>query len=321
MKPNKNLLILLIVLFAFAQHPTQAKKMRLLYWNVQNGMWDGQTDNYKRFTDFVKSQKPDICVWCEARKLYKAETNQAEKESEAELLVRWKDLAWRYGHQYIYLSACHDGYPQLITSKYPMTKRKLIYGNGSDSIVCHGASWYSFNIHGEDINLVTLHTWPMGYGPGLPKEQRAANANNRGGDLYRRVEMEYICKETILSQPDYDKQLWMMMGDHNAISRLDFAHYKWSENDPRYLCHDYILQNTPYKDVVYEKNNHEFQYSVISGNRIDFVYMTPRLLDMVKNAQTVYTDYTKPVRNPQKVSNFCHPSDHLPILVNFNLKK
>ena len=43
------------------------KFLNLLYWNIQNGMWDGQTDDYKRFTDWVSSQKPDICVWCEAQ--------------------------------------------------------------------------------------------------------------------------------------------------------------------------------------------------------------------------------------------------------------
>ena len=42
----------------------------LLYWNIQNGMWDGQGDNYDRFVAWVKAQDPDICVWCEAASLY-----------------------------------------------------------------------------------------------------------------------------------------------------------------------------------------------------------------------------------------------------------
>ena len=47
----------------------QDNTLTLLYWNIQNGMWDGQTDDYQRFTDWVSRQQPDICVWCEAQKL------------------------------------------------------------------------------------------------------------------------------------------------------------------------------------------------------------------------------------------------------------
>ena len=33
----------------------EVKTFRLLHWNIQNGMWDGQNDNYDRFVEFVKS--------------------------------------------------------------------------------------------------------------------------------------------------------------------------------------------------------------------------------------------------------------------------
>ena len=36
---------------------------RLLYWNIQDGMWDGQTDNFNRFVAWVQKQAPDICVF------------------------------------------------------------------------------------------------------------------------------------------------------------------------------------------------------------------------------------------------------------------
>jgi len=31
-------------------------------------------------------------------------------------------------------------------------------------------------------------------------------------------------------------------------------------------------------------------------------------------------DFTEPVRDPGKLSNFYHPSDHRPILVDFDMK-
>ena len=63
----KNKRFLLLILVAALSLPMMARKegkdgLRLLYWNVQNGMWDGQTDDYQRFTTWVKAQNPDICV-------------------------------------------------------------------------------------------------------------------------------------------------------------------------------------------------------------------------------------------------------------------
>ena len=48
--------------------------MRLLYWNIQNGMWSGQGDNYDKFVEWVRAYDPDVCVWCEAQSIYKTGT-------------------------------------------------------------------------------------------------------------------------------------------------------------------------------------------------------------------------------------------------------
>ena len=81
--------IIIGLFVATALQPATAKKtgdntLTLLYWNIQNGMWDGQTDDYQRFTDWVSRQQPDICVWCEAQKLYVTNTDKSEKETEEE---------------------------------------------------------------------------------------------------------------------------------------------------------------------------------------------------------------------------------------------
>ena len=49
------------------------------------------------------------------------------------------------------------------------------------------------------------------------------------------------------------------------------------------------------------------------------MYLTPPLRKRVKKAGIANDSYTKPVRSPQKISNFWHPSDHLPIIVDFAL--
>src|SRR5574344_2468913 len=50
--------------------PKPATQVRLVYWNIQNGMWDGEADNYDSFVTWVKGKNPDICVWCEAVPTY-----------------------------------------------------------------------------------------------------------------------------------------------------------------------------------------------------------------------------------------------------------
>ena len=51
--------VLAVLLLAACQKP-ETTSMRLLYWNIQNGMWDGQNDNYDRFVNWVKEQDPDM---------------------------------------------------------------------------------------------------------------------------------------------------------------------------------------------------------------------------------------------------------------------
>ena len=304
--------------------PGAAKKnggdgtMTLLHWNIQNGMWDGQTDDYLRFTDWVARQQPDICVWCEAQKLYATNTDKSEKETEEECMKRWQKLAERYGHKYVYLSAHPDNYPQLITSRYPMEAECLITGN-ADTTVCHGASWYKLKLKkGKTLNLVTLHTWPMGWGYRVPTGSRKESQAKGEGDMFRRTEMEYICKATVLTHPKAKKELWAMMGDFNSISRIDNDAYQLPENSTKFLLHDYIRSSTPYIDLIKNTYPQEFIRSTGGNSRIDFIYVTPALLRKVQHAAILKDDYTSPLRNPQKISNFWHPSDHLPILMKFS---
>lgn len=293
------------------------KNLRVLYWNIQNGMWDGQTDNYNRFANWVAAQNPDICVWCESVSLYYSNTADPLPQEERFLPDGWKELASRYGHQYVYLGGHRDDYPQVITSRYPIENVSRIIGNGADSVVTHGAGWAKVNVFGKTLNIVTLHTWPQKYAFRVPVEEREANKLIDGGHKYRRMEIEYICKETVGKSADAGEEYWMMMGDFNAKSRVDNWFYKFREDTAAFLVHDYISANTPYIDVIKEKYPNEFITTTGGKNRIDFFYCTAPLYEKISVAEVISDEYTTPVRNPQKISNFWHPSDHRPILVEF----
>ena len=72
--------------------------LRLLYWNIQNGMWSDQANNYNNFVAWVKKYDPDICVWCDrtgntAVVSHKNNNNDSERLEEAiEGCVNYQDV-------------------------------------------------------------------------------------------------------------------------------------------------------------------------------------------------------------------------------------
>ena len=196
-----------------------------------------------------------------------------------------------------------------------------LIGAVPDSIVSHGAGWAQIRKNGHTVNIVSLHTWPQVYGFGLAdKLERKASAAAREGDRFRRMEIEYVCNHTIGSVAGAEKQLWMMMGDFNSKSRVDNYEYGFPEDTTAFLVHDYICQHTPYVDVIAAKYPGEFQTTTGRRFRIDYVYCTRPLYDRIVSARVVSDEYTTPVRDPQELRNFWHPSDHRPIIIDFDMR-
>jgi endonuclease/exonuclease/phosphatase family metal-dependent hydrolase len=282
-------------------------------------MWSGQDDNYDAFVKWVSEQQPDICIWCEAQSIFLSGTADRMPNKDRYLVDGWGELAARYGHQYCYTGGHRDSYPQVITSKYPIENIERIVGTEPDSVVTHGAGWARIKVNGHMLNLVSLHLWPQRFAYGA--EDKDASIAGNGGDHYRRMEMEYICKHTIGTVSASADQMWFMAGDFNARSRHDNWFYKYPENDTRLLVHDYIKQNTPYLDIIADKYPGEFKTTTHGKARIDFVYCTVPLYDRIVLANVLLDEYTTPVRDSKGLSNFWHPSDHLPIMVEFDMGK
>ena len=107
MKGNfRSMVLSLLLLAAAALGPVEIDaaggregNLRLLYWNIQNGMWSGQADNYRRFAEWVAEVDPDVCVWCEAQSIYKTGTADRMAEEDRYLVDNWPELAARYGHK------------------------------------------------------------------------------------------------------------------------------------------------------------------------------------------------------------------------------
>lgn len=313
------ILIAMAVLLSSGAADARGKELKVLYWNIQNGMWAGQEDNYDAFVDWVKGQEPDICIWCEAETIYCTGTNERLPREDRYFI--WEDVAPRYGHKHIYVAGHRDGYPQVITSRFPIENVQRIVGD-EDTVVTHGAGWARIHAYGSTFNLVSLHTWPQKSHfryKEASKEERDASAARNEGDINRLEEMTWICGHTVLTDPQASENYWLMAGDFNSVSPKDNWVYGYPENDSRLLVHDYILKNTPYVDVIWERHPRNFYTTTFERKRIDFVYLSPALYNLVEDAQIIEDEYTRPHRH-EKVRNFQNPSDHLPIIVKFQIR-
>ncbi|MBQ7268639.1 MAG: endonuclease [Bacteroidales bacterium] len=308
----------LMAVFAIFSLPCRGKAgidLKILYWNIQNGMWSDQGGNYDRFVAYVKDLDPDICIWCEAESRYLTDTSVKMQMPEDQYLPwNWDLLAARYGHKYTLVCGKRDTFPQVITSKYPLHIVKRVTGNGEDMLVVHGAGWAVADLgRGRELNIVTLHTWPQRYA--YMAEDQKQSAAEHGGDYFRAAEIKYICSQTAGTVPGMENQWWLMTGDFNAISSADNFHYALDPADPAFLVHDYVRTNTPYIDVIERLFPGEFKKSTVSGRRIDMMYVTPALFRRVKSADVLYDGFAASSRDPRgkAIHNFCHPSDHYPV--------
>ena len=295
--------------------------LRILYWNIQNGMWSDQHNNYDNFVAFVKKYDPDICVWCEAASIYKDRTNSSQSASNRFLPGGWSALAARYGHSYCALGGHRDNYPQEITSKYPIsTLLKITDSNVSGKPIAHGAALQQVNVNGRLLHFITCHMWPQAYGYGVSSANREASAAANEGDYYRQFEMQYILSRTI-NAPAYSSVTdWILLGDFNSRSRLDNWYLGYPANDTRLLTQDVVLNNTQLHDAVYEYYLPPKNYVSTTGGtgRIDYVYLSSPLMEKVVNVVVVGDKWM--TQSPSiYVPSFYDPSDHRPILVDLEL--
>ena len=312
-----------VLVLAVCQDPACAQRRsttRLLYWNIQNGMWSDQGNNYDNFVAFVKELSPDICVWAEGKTHYKTGTAESFKpDDDLYLPSHWAELAARYGHSYVYVGGERDFFPQVITSKYPIENAARLVGD-SETVVTHGSGWAKVKVGRKEINIVTVHTWPQKYGFNVSKEDRDKSIAAHDGDRCRAQELKYVYEHTYGSEKNASEGYWIMLGDFNSRSRRDNHHYGYPEDDSRFWAQDYMIEGTELIDVIWSLYGTDFQPSHFGGSRIDYVYCNPNLFDHLKEAYVLRKGFPDGYRDPQGLSNFWHPSDHLPIVVEFLLK-
>ena len=267
-------------------------KLRLLYWNIQNGMWGDQGNNYDNFVAFVNKYDPDVCVWCEARTNHETGSDKVISTSPY-LPDHWRDLAARYGHSYS-AKAQVDKFPQAVTSRYPVSLVKQL-----GEPLKHGAGIFKISTPSGDIYPLVLHLSP--------------NLNGISMETARLTEMKYIISSSV-NMPSLGIDHWILLGDFNATSRFDKRFYS---SDEGYMVHDHIASNTSLTDLFAARYPGSFLYTSGGKQRLDYIYMDEATYKRVADACVLTEEWTSPVGSG--ISTFYYPSDHRPLLVDFNI--
>ncbi len=287
---------------------TPVNGIRILYWNIQCGMWSDQANNYNNFVAWLNKYKPDVCVFCEARSLYD-EKGEWLKSSARTLESGWPALAKRYGHNYT-MSCQKDNYPEMITSKYPIIKLKEL----ETSEVAHGAAVVRVTIGGKDLHFLSTHLWPADYARGIAESERPASQAAREGDIERENEMKSIVNNLLSDYSGVD--YLFMMGDFNCPSSVDEWYYNKGASHTDYLAQNYLRKNSNLIDVIGEYWPGNWLSSVNKDfERMDMFYATPKAYEGVQNAMIIVDDWTLLYQDNTVSGYFCRPSDHRPVLV------
>ena len=275
---------------------------KLLSWNIQDGMWCDQFDDYVNFVAYINEINPDVfCIqeaathWdIDGKNLshysrYLPYPDQKNVESKWDNPSGWVALAKRWGHQYVVMGPYKDNYPVVITSKYPIEIIERLRGD-ENTTVSHGALYAKVHFTDDiSVNLVNLHLQP----------DNVANASN-----VRMNEINFYLSKTINSKEHYRDEHWLMMGDFNSNVGKNV---------------DVEVRKNSYYDLWAEMNSYNKSY-------IDFIYGTESMRKSLKSIDFLYgfAHMDKIMYSPNGVainngSGVWKYSDHYPVLAEFSL--
>ena len=312
--------------------------LKILSYNIQNGMWADQGNNYDNFVAFVNKHKPDICLWQEARSIYETTPNtdgtaksltSSSKKTGKYLIdsnndLQWTNVAKRYGHNDWDYGAYQDNFPVVITAT-DANSINLIQTLGNRSKGSNKQTAVAAVSHGGlhakmfGINFINLHLWPQQYSRTASTDaEKEASAANNDGHAYRQSELEYMFGKTVWNNKYSSEPNWIMVGDFNSRSPLDEHYYNYGSNSPLYWAQNVILERTDFVDVMHRAFGGTCPFG---RSRIDYVFASPEMMKRVVRIRFLhnedeFTTITQPEGWP-----FKKYSDHRAILVEFDMSE
>ena len=311
--------------------------LKVLSYNIQNGMWADQGNNYDNFVAFVKKHAPDICLWQEARTIYKTGTSTGFTTGTADKLtlafsnflidgnhdLQWGHVAKRYNHPNWDYGAYQDNFPVVITttSAYPINLVQTLgarsKGTNKETAVAE-VSHGGLHAKVDGVNYINLHLWPQQYGRNVAEADREASAANNEGHAYRKGELEYMFGKTVWNDKYSSETNWVMAGDFNSRSRLDETYYQYGLSSPLYWAQDVILDRTKFRDIMHVVFGGTCPFGT---SRIDYVFASPEMMKRVVRIRFIDKEDEFTTREKPEGWPFHKYSDHRPIIVEFDMSE
>jgi exodeoxyribonuclease-3 len=287
---NRRFLVLIAVFFVIVFPAFAASPIKLIDYNIADGMWYDQFNHYDRFVSWVKGQDPDILAICEGATHWDKEGDETPRTFPRYLPDSLAALAARWGHPYVAVGPYQDNYPVAFTSKFPIEVIERVGGPN----VSHGALYVKI----RGVNYIVLHLWPLGFAKG------DENKVEGGGNVFRTQEVNFIMDQTIRN-PKYAKEKrWVIMGDFNSLSIVDSAEYRSFENS-YFGTQDAVRAVFPCDAVAYKHRNAFCPSMVRVKKRLDYVYCSKKMSRRLVSAEVLKDAFSDVA------------SDHRPIIVVF----
>lgn len=260
---NKWVLILLIMACSSTAQLFAQEKMRIISYNIEEGMKADTSKGKKDFVAWIKSYDPDIMALEECNKF-----TQASLE----------ELAHSYGHPYAIIVK-EKGYPTGITSKYPIVNVQKITDN-----MTHGFIMCKI----KNLNVVVLHLNPHQY---KKRREEIAEILSYVGASPEKKNWLMMGDFNSLSPLDKDKYadgklLAYLMEQKKKFS---FHNNLVNDNELDFNVQQQIL-DFGFKDAG--KAMEAISKPPPSRSRIDYIYVSKDLLPKVTATHFILDDFT-----------------------------
>lgn len=261
---NKYLLtatvLLTLIAAGIAANAQDKDKLRVLDYNILEGMKNDSTKGKQEFVNWVKSQNPDIVALEECNKFTQ---------------LSLEDMAHRWGHPYAILLK-QTGYPVAITSKYPIVNVQKVLDN----------MWHGFIVcRIKDLNVIVLHLSPHVY-----KKRREEIDEILATIAAAPSQKKWMIMGDFNSYSPLDKDNYNDGKEVKFLQGLQ-AKYPTHENliDGKYLdfqVHQKIL------DFGLKDTGKMIEPGSLPKRRIDFIYVSKDLISQVTASHFIYDAFT-----------------------------
>jgi exodeoxyribonuclease-3 len=276
--------ILILILLCALQPATAQRGLRVLSYNILEGMVKDTTKGKTKFVAWVKALDPDVVAL--------QECNAFTQKTLEELALSW-------GHPYAVIVK-ENGYPTGLTSRYPIADIRKV-----NESMTHGFIMARI----EQFNFVVLHLNPHKY-----RKRRAEIAQVLKNIELQKDKKNWLIMGDFNSVSPLDKAR-LAQGDYLGRAKAAAAKRPALENLVDGNAIDFDVQqhmlSAGFTDAGHawdKKETARTGKSIIASNsRIDYIYLSSDLAKKLDGCRFIYDDFT------------ATHSDHRPILL--DLKK